>query len=76
MRNIKKSIKVREVEVVMYDRVKKEERAEKFTVSEVEKLPALPENCVLIEQNDIPGTEKEVVYSMTPETFVKHAKIV
>ena len=76
MRNIKKSIKVREVEVVMYDRVAKEERAETFKVSEVEKLPALPENCVLIEQKEIPGSEKEVVYSMTPETFVKHAKIV
>jgi hypothetical protein len=75
MRNIKKTIKVREVEVVMYDRVAKEERTETFKVSEVEKLPSLPENCILVEQKDVPGSEKEVVYSMTPETFVKHATI-
>ena len=67
----KKSIKVRAVEVAMYDRVAKEERTETFNVSEVEKLPA---NCVLIEHHDIPGSEKEVVYTMTPETFVANAK--
>jgi hypothetical protein len=76
MRNIKKKITVRDMEVTMYDRVKKEERTETFKVSAVEKLPALPENCILIEQKVIPGTEKEVVYSMTPETFVANAKIV
>jgi hypothetical protein len=76
MRNIKKKIKVNSVAVVMYDRVKKEERTETITVSEVEKLPPLPENCVLIEQNIVEGSEKELVYSMTPEEFVKHAKIV
>jgi phosphoglycerate dehydrogenase-like enzyme len=76
MRNIKKTIKVHDVEVTLYDRVAKEERKEVVKVTELDKLPKIPENCVIIEQHDIPGTEKEVIYSMSPETFVAHAKIV
>jgi len=74
MRNIKKSIKVREVECVIYDRVAKEERTEKYNVAEVQEIPKLQENCILIEQKVI--SEKEVVYTMTPEKFVEHATIV
>jgi hypothetical protein len=74
MRNLKKKIKVQEVECVLYDRIVKEERTEKFTVAEVQKMPKLPENCILVEQRVL--SEKEVVYSMTPETFVEHATIV
>jgi hypothetical protein len=74
MRNIKKKIKVQEVECVIYDRNTKQERTEKYTVAEVQKMPTLPENCVLLEQKVL--TEKEVTYSMKPETFVEHATIV
>jgi hypothetical protein len=74
MRNIRKSIKVREVECLIYDRTAKAERAEIVKVAEVEEMPKLPENCILIEQKVL--SEKEVVYSMTPGTFVAHATII
>jgi hypothetical protein len=71
MRNIKKKIKVREVECVLYDRASKEERKQVFKVPETQEQPTLPENCVLLEQRTL--SEKEVSYSMTPETFIEHA---
>lgn len=75
MRTIKKTIKVHQVEVVIYDRKTKEERTETYMVSEGTERPPIPEGCVRIEQKAIPGTEKEVVYTMSPETFMKHATI-
>lgn len=74
MRKIKKTIKVCDVEVLFYDRAAKEEKTEIMQVSELEKKPSLPEHCLLIKQVEIPNTEKEVVYSMTVEDFIKHAK--
>jgi hypothetical protein len=67
-------MKVKTVECTIYDRTTKQERVETIKVSEVEKQPELPENCVLLDSKVI--EEKEVVYSMSPETFVKHATIV
>lgn len=74
MRNIKKTIKVRKVALTIYDRVAKEERTMTLIVPEVHKVPEIPHNCVLIEEKVV--EEKEVVYSMSPETFVEHATIV
>jgi hypothetical protein len=71
MRNIKKSIKVCEVECTIYDRVAKEERTIKMNIAEIDKSPDLPENCILIERKTI--AEKEVVYKMSPDVFVKYA---
>jgi hypothetical protein len=73
MRSIKKTIKVREVECVIYDRNAKSERIATFTVPEVNELPSMPDNCILIEHKVL--SEKEVTYSMKPETFFEHATI-
>jgi hypothetical protein len=74
MRTIKKSITVKTVEQTLYNRTAKLETTRTFNVSEAENEPTLPENCVLLEQKTV--SEKEVVYQMSPETFVKHATIV
>lgn len=74
MRNIKKTIKVRKMNITVYDRVAKEERTITVIVPEVHKTPEIPHNCVLIEEAIV--EEKEVTYSMSPETFVEHATIV
>jgi hypothetical protein len=74
MRNIKKKIKVREIECTFYDRAAKKEVTGKFLVPETANAPDLPENCVLLDQKTL--FEKTVVYSMTPEKFIEHAVIV
>lgn len=76
MRNIRKVIKAYDVQVYLYDRNRKEERVEVYTISEISPKPILPENCVIIEMNAIPETEREMLYIMSPQEFVKHAKMV
>ena len=74
MRNIRKTLKVKEVLVTVYDTVEKCEKTIESTISEVETEPRLPENCIVISIEVV--EEKEVVYKMTPNEFVKHAIIV
>ena len=74
MRNIKKTIKVREVECVVYDRNTKKETTTTYTIPETDKLPTMPEGCILCEHKTV--SEKEVIYSMSPQMFVEHATIV
>lgn len=73
MRNIRKTMKVKEVEVKVYDTRDKLEKLIEATVSEVESGVQLPEGCVLISEKVV--SEKEVTYKMTPQEFVKHATI-
>lgn len=73
MRTIRKPIKVREYEQVLYNRESKEEMTVTIKVTEVEAFPLPPENCVILEQTKL--SEKEVVYTMTPETYVKYATV-
>jgi hypothetical protein len=73
MRNIKKTMMVKEVELKVYDTRDKLEKLIETTVSEVESRAQLPEGCVLISEKVI--SEKEVVYKMTPQDFVKYATI-
>ncbi len=74
MRNIKKSINVKTVVRYLYDRAAKQEITDTVTVADSAEMPPLPENCVLIEQQTV--SEKEVVYTMTPQTFLAHATAV
>lgn len=73
MRAIKKKVAVREIIRYFYDRNEKIEKTDTVTVAEFETEPALPANCILIEKQTI--SEKTVVYSMTPEVFLKNATI-
>jgi hypothetical protein len=73
MRNIKKVLNTKTVERLMYDYDKKEEVTATVTYSEVETAPEKPENCIIIKETVI--EEKEVTYSMSPATFVKHATV-
>jgi hypothetical protein len=73
MRNIRKTMKVKEVEVRFYDTKDKLEKLIETTVSEVESGVQLPEGCVMISEKVL--SEKEVTYKMTPQNFVKHATI-
>lgn len=73
MRNIKKTLKVKEVQMVVYDTVKKCETVLSCKLSEAEKEPQIPEGCVLVSVSVI--SEKEVTYKMTPQDFVKYAAI-
>jgi hypothetical protein len=73
MRNIKKVLKTKTVERLMYDYDKKEEITVTLTYSEVETAPDKPENCVIIKETVI--EEKKVTYSMSPATYVKHATV-
>lgn len=73
MRTIKKTLKVKEVEAVIYDTVVKQERTVNLTVTEIEKEMKLPQDCVLISSKVI--DEKEVVYKMSPLDFIKFATI-
>lgn len=70
MRNIKKRFKVQVTECTYYDRNGKEEKTSDVEVLEGS-MPELPENCVLLDSKVI--YEKEIDFSMTPETFIKHA---
>jgi len=76
MRNIRKLIKSHDLQVTVYDRVAKEERTEVHTVSEIDNKPKLPENCIVVEQKIVEGTEREILYIMSPSDFVKHATLV
>jgi tRNA/tmRNA/rRNA uracil-C5-methylase (TrmA/RlmC/RlmD family) len=74
MRAVKKTIKVKEIEVIFYNRVTKQEVSVKVRLPESKNDIELPENCVLLEQKTL--SEKEVVYSMTPDVFFENATIV
>jgi tRNA/tmRNA/rRNA uracil-C5-methylase (TrmA/RlmC/RlmD family) len=74
MRAVKKTIKVKEIEVIFYNRVTKQEVSVKVRLPEFKNDIELPENCVLLEQKTL--SEKEVVYSMTPDVFFENATIV
>lgn len=71
MRNMRRKMVVKEVEVLVYDAKQKKERTIKGEISKVVKEVELPEGCVAISQKVI--DEKEVVYKMTPETYIKNA---
>jgi hypothetical protein len=71
MRNIKKKITVKTVVRYYYDRTTKEEKSDTVEIAEDQEAPALPPNCFLIENEAI--YEKQVVYTMSPETFIKYA---
>lgn len=73
MRSIKKTLRVKEVQLTVYDTIAKSEKVINTTVSEVEKGAELPEGCVLV--SAMVTGEKEVTYKMTPQDFVKHATI-
>lgn len=73
MRNQRKKLNVKEVEVKVYDTINKVEKTIKGTFSEVENGVEFPEGCIFISEEVI--SEKEVVYKMTPQEFVKHATI-
>lgn len=75
MRNIRKILKVKEVKVMVYDSSDKLEKLIEGTVSEVESELAIPEGCVIIPGTEEVVSEKEVVYKMTPQEFVRHATI-
>jgi hypothetical protein len=74
MRTIKKTIKVQEIQCTIYDRVNKKESVATYIVPETHSLPETPDNCVLLESKVL--SEKEVIYVMSPETFIEHATIV
>ena len=74
MRNIRKTIKVKEVQVMVYDTKDKLEKLIEATISEVENGAQIPEGCVMVSEKVL--SEKEVIYKMTPQEFVKHATIV
>lgn len=76
MRNIRKIIKSHDIQVDVYDRVAKEERTEIHTVSEIDSKPKLSENCIVVEQKVVEGTEREMLYTMSPSDFVKYATAV
>ena len=71
MRNIRKTIKVANYKVKVYNTVEKKEQELDLTITEVEKEIVLPENCIEIERDLI--SEKEVVFKMTPQEFVLYA---
>lgn len=73
MRNLRKKLNVKEVEVVVYNTKTKKEETISGTVSEVESGIQLPEGCVQLSEKVI--SEKEVVYKMSPQDFVRHATI-
>lgn len=73
MRKIKKSITVEKVVRYLYNRIEKQETSETISVAKGSEMPPLPENCVLIEQQVI--EEKEIIYTMDAETFLKYAKV-
>jgi len=73
MRNIRKTMKVREVQVMVYDIKDKLEKLIEATVPEVENCIQLPKGCVMISEKVV--SEKEVTYKMTMKEFVKHATI-
>jgi hypothetical protein len=73
MRSIRKTIKVKVIEAVVYNRVTKEEKVINVRLPEFKENIEMPENCFLLEQKTI--SEKEVVYTMTPEVFFENATI-
>lgn len=73
MRNIKKTLNVKQMLVKVYDTVDKTEKEIPIAVSEVETRGELPEGCVFISETFV--SEKEVRYTMSPKDFVKHATI-
>lgn len=74
MRNIRKKIKTKQVECLVYDRATKTEFSDTYIQTEFDAEPQHPDNCVILEQVQT-VSETESVYSMTPEEYVKHAKI-
>lgn len=73
MRNIRKTMKVKEVQLTVYDTILKTEQVIETTVTEAGENANIPEGCVLISAKTL--NEKEVTYKMTPQEFVKYATI-
>jgi hypothetical protein len=71
MRTIKKVIKVQEIELSVYDREKKEEKVLTVSIAEGQEIPKSAGNEVLLESKVL--SEKNVVYTMTPDVFMKYA---
>lgn len=74
MRNLRKTLKVRDLKIKYYDPSDKLEKLLETTVSEVENEVELPRGCVKLSEQVL--SEREVVFRMTPQTFVKHATII
>lgn len=64
---------VKTVTRTLYDRAEKTEKSETITIADGAAAPALPDNCVLIEEQTI--SEKEVTYIMTPSVFIENAAV-
>jgi hypothetical protein len=71
MRTIKKVIKVQEIELTVYDRGEKKEKVLTVTIAEGQEVPKQAGNQTLLESKIL--SEKDVTYTMTPETFMKYA---
>lgn len=71
MRTIKKVIKVQEIELSVYDREKKEEKVLTVSIAKGQEIPKSAGNEVLLESKVL--SEKNVVYTMTPDVFMKYA---
>jgi hypothetical protein len=74
MRKIKKVLTVRKVTRYLYNRVEKQEIEETVSVADGSKMPPLPENCILLDEQELDKTE--CTYEMSPETFFKYATLV
>lgn len=74
MRNIRRKLKVRDIEVTVYDSAEKKEKTITASLSEVEEGVKVPEGCAVISEKVI--NEREVIFRMSPQTFVEHAEII
>lgn len=73
MRTIKKTITVKTIEQTIYNRTTKVEEVKKFDVAEFQETPTAEPDCVVLDTKVL--EEKEIVYTMSPETFFKNATL-
>jgi hypothetical protein len=74
MRKISKTVSVTTIKRTLYDKVEKQEKEETISVIKGKEKPPLPENCVLLSEQELETAER--TYEMSTVTFFKYATIV